>query len=154
MLAARPSVVIEFGASLGISTIYLASALAELGEGSLITTELVVAKAQRAQAALAEAGLADWVEIRVGDALDTLANIDREIDFLFLDGSNDLYLPVLELLRSGLSHTAVIAADMSPGDPHHERYRTYVTDPANKLISTEIALDAGLVISTPQPRSP
>jgi hypothetical protein len=38
-LTARPSLIVEFGASLGISTIYLASALADLGAGLLITTD-------------------------------------------------------------------------------------------------------------------
>jgi predicted O-methyltransferase YrrM len=36
LTARRPSLIIEFGASLGISTIYLASALADLGAGMLI----------------------------------------------------------------------------------------------------------------------
>ncbi len=41
VLASRPSLIVEFGSSLGISTIYLAAGLIDLGAGSLITTELI-----------------------------------------------------------------------------------------------------------------
>ncbi len=39
---------------------------------------------------------------------------------------------------------------MSYDDADHEIYRAYVNDVTNRLLSTEIALDAGLVISTRQ----
>ncbi len=72
VLATRPSLVVEFGASLGISTIYLASALADLGTGRVVTTELVAQKAERTAAVLERAGLGEYVEVLVGDALQTL----------------------------------------------------------------------------------
>jgi predicted O-methyltransferase YrrM len=150
-LAARPAVIVEFGTSLGSSTIYLASALRDLGAGSIITTELLDQKAQRASSNLALAGLGGLVEIRVGAALDSLANLDADVDLVFLDGSNDLYLPVLELVEPRLSPGALVIADMSHDDPHHERYRDHVNDPARGYLTTEIPLDAGLVISTRTP---
>ena len=67
-LAARPTLIIDLGASLGSSTIYLACALRDLGAGSIITTELLSEKAQQASSNLAAAGLGDLVDIRVGDA--------------------------------------------------------------------------------------
>ncbi|HTZ88149.1 MAG TPA: hypothetical protein VMB05_15900 [Solirubrobacteraceae bacterium] len=42
-------------------------------------------------------------------------------------------------------------ADMSHGDPHHERYRDHVNDRALGYLTTEIPLDAGVVISTRAP---
>jgi predicted O-methyltransferase YrrM len=150
-LAARPAVIVEFGTSLGCSTIYLASALQDLGTGSIITTELLAEKAQRASSNLARAGLGGLVEIRVGDALGSLADLDVDVDLLFLDGSNDLYLPVLELLERRLSAGAMVLADMSHDDAHHDRYRDHVNDPAHGYLTTEIPLDAGLVISTRTP---
>lgn len=151
VLATRPTLVIEFGSSLGISTLYLAAALAELGSGSLITTELIPDKARHAQAALEAAGLSERVEVRTGDALSTLADLDRDVDLLFLDGANDLYISVLDLLRPRLTPRAVIAADMSVGDPHHREYRAHVNHPGRALISMEMDLDAGLIVSTPRP---
>ncbi|WP_415914127.1 O-methyltransferase [Paraburkholderia sp. J12] len=63
--AAREAV--EFGTSFGISAIWLAAALRENG-GRLVTAELDEAKARRAALNLAEAGLAERVEIRTGPA--------------------------------------------------------------------------------------
>lgn len=40
IIAARPGLVVEFGASFGSSAIYLAAALADLGAGRLITREM------------------------------------------------------------------------------------------------------------------
>jgi predicted O-methyltransferase YrrM len=146
-LAARPRRIVEFGASAGYSTIHLASALRDLGSGSLISTELVPEKAEHARQNLVDAGLDDLVELRVGDALQTLGNSEDQIDLLFLDGWNDLYLAVLGLLEPRLRSGAVVIADMTKGDPHHEDYRRHVRDPANGYFSIELPLDDGVVVS-------
>jgi predicted O-methyltransferase YrrM len=64
---------VEFGTSFGISTIYLATALKEGGD-RLVRAELEATKAQRARENPGAADLADLVEIRVGDALETLSD--------------------------------------------------------------------------------
>ena len=61
--------IVEFGTSMGISTIYLAAALRDNGDGHLIGTELEPAKVARARANLDAAGLGDLVDIREGDTL-------------------------------------------------------------------------------------
>ncbi|MFI6047685.1 O-methyltransferase [Nocardia sp. NPDC051321] len=66
--AARPATIVEFGTSFGISTIYLAAAVTDNGVGHVLSTELSTAKVAAAQANLAEAGVADAVTIRPGDA--------------------------------------------------------------------------------------
>lgn len=58
--------------SLGISTIYLAPGLVDLGAGSLITTELIAEKAVRAESALNEHRVAAYkrlmqAELRLGE---------------------------------------------------------------------------------------
>ena len=150
-LAARPSQVVEFGASLGCSTIYLASALRDLGAGSIITTELLHEKAQRASTNVGRAGFGDLVEIREGDAVDSLAYLEADVDLLFLDGSNDLYLKVLKVVEPRLCAHALVIADMSRDEPYHAEYRAYVNNPAHGYLTTEIPMDAGLVISARTP---
>ena len=146
-LARRPGLIVEFGGSVGVSTIYLAAALRDLGAGRLISTELVPRKAQLAEANLTEAGLSDLVEVRAGDAQRTLVELPAAVDLLFLDGSNDLYLPILGLVGARLAPGALVVADLSVGDPHHDRYVAHVRDPANGYLSARIALDAGVVVS-------
>src|SRR5215475_7087519 len=67
--------IVEFGTSFGISTLHLAAALRDNGGGRLITSEFEPAKVARARANLTAGALIDLVEIREGDALQTL-NVD------------------------------------------------------------------------------
>src|SRR5215472_16870075 len=110
--ARRAKQIVEFGTSFGISTIHLACALRDGGGGHLIGSELEPAKAKRARENLNDAGLADLVEIRVGDALETLKDeVGGDIDLLFLDGAFSLYLPVLKLLEPLLRDGAFVIGD-------------------------------------------
>src|SRR5690349_9751030 len=65
--------IVEFGTSFGISTLHLAAALRDNGGGRLITCEFEPSKVARARANLAAGGLIDLVEVRQGDALQTLS---------------------------------------------------------------------------------
>lgn len=136
--ARRATRVIEFGTSMGISTIYLAAALHDNGGGHLIGSEMEPAKVARARANLDAAGLADVVDIRAGDALETLKDVGGEIDLLLVDGAFSLYLPVLKLVEPWLKPGAVILGEnaFEPG------YRAYVRDPANGYVSFALP-DAG-----------
>ncbi|WEK01484.1 MAG: class I SAM-dependent methyltransferase [Candidatus Sphingomonas phytovorans] len=110
--ARRPRCAVEFGTSFGVSTIYLAAAIRDAGcGGRVIGTELVPAKAAAAQANLAAAGLANLVEIREGDARETLACVDEQVDFLLLDGWPQLALDVLRAVEPSLSNGAIVFVD-------------------------------------------
>jgi predicted O-methyltransferase YrrM len=146
-LGKRAATVVEFGTSLGFSTIFLAAALRDLGGGDLITTELQPEKARKAQENLADAGLFDLVEVREGDALETLRDLDAAIDLLFLDGWNDLYLPLLQLLEPQLTPGSLVAADLSANDPDLVAYAEYVNLPDGGYVSIELPLDAGVLLS-------
>ena len=147
-VARGPRTIVEFGASVGYSTIHLAGALRDAGGGRLITTELSAAKAGIAAVNIADAGLDDLIDLRVGDALQTLADLQDGVDFLFLDGSNDLYRGVLELVAPRLAPGAFVVADLSAEDPELERYRAHVLDPGSGYVSIQVPLDDGVVIST------
>src|SRR3984885_2519869 len=83
----RARSIIEFGTSFGVSTVHLAAALRDNGGGRLIGTEFEPAKAARARENLTDAGLGDLVEIREGDALESLADgLPPSIDLVLLDG--------------------------------------------------------------------
>ena len=101
--SAQARVIVEFGTSFGISTLHLAAALRDNGGGRLITTEFEPSKAQRARNNLSAGGLLDLVEIREGDALETLrSGLPEQIDLLLLDGAKGLYADVLALVADRL----------------------------------------------------
>lgn len=76
----------------------------------MIITDLEVSKAEAAQKNWQAAGLADFIVVRTGDALQTLIDVGT-VDLLFLDGAKELYLPVFELLYPKLTAGAVTMAD-------------------------------------------
>jgi predicted O-methyltransferase YrrM len=99
--------ILEIGTLGGYSAIWLARALPP--DGRLITLEIDPRHAQVAQANLNRAGVASRVEIRLGRALDTLANLAAEagapFDFIFIDAdkpSNPQYFSwALKFSRPG-----------------------------------------------------
>ena len=139
--------VVEFGCSLGVSTIYLAAALRDSGGGTLISSERHERKIALAERNLTEAGLGDLIELRAGDALNTLSDIAAPVDLVFLDGRNDFYLPVLRLLEGSLSPGALVVADLSAEDPDLLPYLEHVRDPSQGWFSMTIPLDDGVAIS-------
>jgi predicted O-methyltransferase YrrM len=144
VLALTPGVtrVVEFGMSFALSTIHLAAGLRDSGGGRLVTTELDAEKATYGQRNVVEAGLADLVEVRVGDARETLRELAEPIDLLFLDGLNDLYLPLLRALEPRLRRGALVAADR----PQRPRYSSYVGDPGNGYASARLVGDLELSV--------
>lgn len=116
--------IVEFGTSFGVSTLHLAAALRDNwgngGGGRLITTEFEPFKAERAQEHLVAGGLLDLVEIRLGDALRTLAvDLPETIDLVLLDGAKALYPEILALLESRLRPGALIIADNADYAPEY-----------------------------------
>jgi predicted O-methyltransferase YrrM len=132
--AGRPATVVEFGMSLGISAIHLASAVRDNGHGRVVTTELSADKVATAKATFAETGLDDLITVLEGDALTTLKNLDGPVDFVLLDGWKELYIPVLELLEPRLSPGTLVVGDNTSMEglaPYLDRVR----DPANGYVS-------------------
>jgi predicted O-methyltransferase YrrM len=123
--SARARSMVEFGTSFGISTIHMAAALRDNGGGLLIGSEFERSKAARARENLQLAGLSDLVEIREGDALETLASkLPEAIDLVLLDGAKGLYSKVLALLEGHLREGAIIVADNADYCPEYlERIR-------------------------------
>jgi predicted O-methyltransferase YrrM len=138
----RARTIVEFGTSFGISTLHLAAALQDNGGGQLIGSEFEPSKIARARVNLGAAGLSDFVEIREGDALQTLASdLPDPIDFVFLDGAKSLYLPILSLLYGRLRGGALIVADNADDSPE---YLAHVRSAAGDYLSVPFAEDVEL----------
>ncbi|MGJ7501532.1 O-methyltransferase [Variovorax sp. ZT5P49] len=134
--------VVEFGTSFGISTLHLAAALRDNGGGRLITTEFEPSKVARARQNLSAGGLDDLVEIREGDALQTLStDLPESIDLLLLDGAKALYPEILELVESRLRPGAFIVADNADYSPE---YLAQVRSPGAGYMSTPFGEDVEL----------
>ena len=143
--ARQAKIIVEFGTSFGLSTIQLAAALRDNGGGRLISTEFIAAKAEAARRNLEAAGLSDLVEIRLGDALETLKRgVGGPIDLVLLDGAKNLYVPILELLEPALAPRALIASDNTPPD---SPYVAHMRDAANGYLSLGLPFKSGNELS-------
>ncbi len=111
MIGARK--ILEVGTLAGYSTIWLARGLGE--GGSVVTLEYEPKHAEVAQRNFERAGMAKQIEVRVGDATKTMAQLVAEgagpFDLIFLDANKDGYPTYyeysLQLSRKG----TVIFAD-------------------------------------------
>ena len=141
--------IVEFGTSYGISGIHLAAALRDGGGGRLITTEFDAIKAERARANFRSAGLDDLIEIRVGDAFDTLkADVGGKIDLVLLDGWKQLYLPMLQMLEPRLAPGAVVVADdLNIAREAVGPYLEHVRAPNGGYVSVELPLGDSIEVS-------
>jgi predicted O-methyltransferase YrrM len=141
--------ILELGTLGGYSAIWLARALPE--DGRLITLEANAAHAAVARANIAGAGLGDRVYVRVGNALDILAELAAEgqapFDFVFIDADKpsypDYFQWALKLSRRG---TLIVAdnvvrkgavIDAASTDPNIQGMRRF-----HELVAAESRVNA------------
>ncbi|WP_108651995.1 O-methyltransferase [Dongshaea marina] len=145
----KPEQVFEFGTSMGVSGLYLASALEDNGRGQLISCELDKGKVEKARSHFSKAGLDHRIQLCQGDALQMVSGLPGPIDFVFLDGHKELYLPLLKALEPKLADSALVVAD----DTHKfanklASYLDYVREPGKGFISsTPLTCGDGMELS-------
>jgi predicted O-methyltransferase YrrM len=140
--------IVEFGTSFGISTLYLAAAVKDNGGGVVVGSELEPSKHAKANEHLREAGLDGFTDVRLGDALVTLADVEAPVDMVLLDGWKDTYLPVLKLLQPKLRLRAVVLADNIFTFKRSLRpYVEYVQCGANGFVSSTLDISDGFELS-------
>jgi predicted O-methyltransferase YrrM len=108
-LAAGATRILEIGTAIGYSGIWLAGALPSTG--SLLTMELSTERAREARANFERAGLADRVNVIVGDAGLMLAKVAGPFDVIFQDGDKQLYSPMLDRLVALLGPGGLLITD-------------------------------------------
>lgn len=115
--------ILEIGTSFGYSGIWLAEAARAAG-GRVTTLEIDPAKSAHAKVMADKAGLADYIEFQVGDAVELIGNLSSGVDFVLLDLWKDMYVPCLEAFFPKLNPGAIIIADnmIYPGGDSVERY--------------------------------
>ena len=139
--------VLEIGGSRGYSSIWLGAAARYLG-GHVISLEQDPVKAEAWRRNVEDAGLADWVELREGDAFETIELLDDVFDVVFLDAWKGDYETLFALARRRLEPGAMIIADNVVS--HAETLDAYCAarqaDPT--LSSVTVPLDRGLELTT------
>src|ERR1700756_1781462 len=87
----KPALVVETGAFLGVSTLWIAEGLKRNGFGKIISCELDPVVFAKAQEKIATSELSAWIELRNESSLEM--KIDGQIDILFSDSDMPIREP-------------------------------------------------------------
>ena len=139
--------ILELGTSYGYSTIWLAEAAKAKG-GRLITMELADYKSAYAHDMAERAGLADFVEFQIGDALELIEKVPAGIDLVLIDHWKDMYVPSFHALLPKLNPGAILIADnmISPGGEAVQAYAREVRATPG-IESVLLPVGAGIEVS-------
>ncbi|MFO7867296.1 MAG: class I SAM-dependent methyltransferase [Candidatus Aminicenantes bacterium] len=88
---------LEIGTSTGRSSIWIAWALSKTG-GKLITIEINEQRHRQALKNFKAAGLAEYIDARLGDAHEIVPALEGPFDFVFSDADKDWYKNYLDAL--------------------------------------------------------
>lgn len=139
---------VEAGTSFGVSTIYLAAAVADNGGGQVITCDIEPTKMAVAEANLERAGLRAMVECRVGDIRHTLAGLDRPVDLLLLDIWAPVAGEVAELVGPHIRMGGMIVADNTGARRAlYQRLLAWLAEPANGFTTQTLPFAGGLEVA-------
>jgi predicted O-methyltransferase YrrM len=108
-LARGASRVLEVGTAIGVSTLYLARALAP--GGRLVSFEIDRERQAAARQYLERADVLDRVDLRLEDARSGLRSLEPSFDMAFIDGVKAEYDEYFDALLPLLAPGAVIAVD-------------------------------------------
>jgi predicted O-methyltransferase YrrM len=146
--------IVEFGTGFGFSTIYLAAAVRDNGGDTVISSEIEPSKAEAARRNIADAGLERFAEIRLGDALETLRDVPGPLDMVLLDGWNDAYVPLVQMLTPKLRRGSVVFADNVRFFKNGLRpYVEHMRDPRNGFVTTTQSAGSGFEYSVYLPEN-
>jgi predicted O-methyltransferase YrrM len=145
--AQRARRVAEFATSVGMSALYAAAAVRDNGGGVVIGSELVPQKAYAAWRNLTEAGLAHLVDIRQGDARDTLRDLGGPVDFMLVDGWPSPHEPslarqVIEIVAAQIRIGGLVMNDNAEPD-----YLEYIRNPAHGFRSMTLPIKGSTELS-------
>ena len=101
--------VLEVGTLIGYSAILIASNIPP--EGKVVTVEMNPNSARLAKENISKAGLANKIEVHVGNALTVIPRVNGKFDMVFLDATKDEYLEYLKLAENKLEKGGVVFAD-------------------------------------------
>jgi predicted O-methyltransferase YrrM len=128
----RPRLVLELGTYSGYSALAMAAALPP--GGRIVTCEISEEHAAFAQRHVDASPYADRIEIRLGPALTTIAELDGPFDVVFIDADKPAYRDYYEAVLPKLGPRGLIAVDntlwsgrvVDPGDDAEDSTRALV----------------------------
>lgn len=105
----RPKKILEIGCAIGYSSILFSSILDN--DVEIITTERNPVMLEKAVENIKKAGLEDKIKILVGDAQETLKDIDGKFDMIFIDAAKGQYKMFFDMVIDKLKVDGLVISD-------------------------------------------
>ncbi len=105
----RPRKILELGCAIGYSSLFFADVLD--GDFEIVTTERNPIMLERAQDNIKKAGMEDRIKILVGDAEETLKDLEGTFDMIFIDAAKGHYKMFFDMLIGKLNHGGIVISD-------------------------------------------
>lgn len=140
--------ILEIGTFTGLSSLSMAEALAEGGE--IVCCDISEQYTALARQAWKDAGVADRITLRLGPALDTLAELEGPFDLAFLDADKPNYPRYVERLKEMVRPGGVIVVDNTLWsgrviDPNDQTDATKGIRRLNQIVASSPDLEAVLL---------
>ena len=104
-----PKKILELGCAIGYSSLFFADVLD--GDVEIVTTERNPIMLDRAQDNIKKAGMEDRIKILVGDAEETLKDLEGTFDMIFIDAAKGHYKMFFDMLIGKLNHGGIVISD-------------------------------------------
>lgn len=105
----RPNRILEIGTYTGYSAICLAEGLSE--SGKLVTLDINEEIEDFAQTYFDESGFSDCIEMKIGNAMELIPELNEKWDLVFIDADKENYLNYLKLILGNVKVGGYIIAD-------------------------------------------
>lgn len=105
----RPKLILEIGTFTGYSALSMAEGLSE--GGKIITCDIDPEAQKVAQVAFDTSPYGNKIELRMGEAIDTIRQLDEGIDFSFIDADKVMYPEYYEAILKKTRPGGVILLD-------------------------------------------
>lgn len=102
----KPNLIVETGAFLGVSTVWMAEGLRENGFGRIVSCELDPLVFAKAQEKIAASGLSEWIDLRNVSSFEL--ETSGQIDLFFSDSDLDVRENEVRLFLPQISPTGLI----------------------------------------------
>jgi predicted O-methyltransferase YrrM len=102
----KPNLIVETGAFLGVSTVWMAEGLRENGSGRIVSCELDPLVFAKAQEKIAASGLSEWIDLRNMSSLEL--ETTGQIDLFFSDSDIDVREKEVRLFLPRISPNGLI----------------------------------------------
>ncbi|MDE5778297.1 MAG: O-methyltransferase [Lachnospiraceae bacterium] len=135
LLIKRPLRVLEVGAAVGFSAIYINQFLPD--EAHITTIEKWEPRIDKAKQNFERAHVTDRITLLEGDALDWLKRLDESFDFIFMDAAKGQYINFLPYVVRLLARDGILVSDnvLQDGEILDSKY---IVERRNRTIHTRM----------------